>query len=162
MLVIVIIGLITSVCGVALPSLLKEEQFEKSVAEVKNKLMLAQEVMIDYDTDVTVIFRKEAKGVSCHLYPAKKVPDNLFKTLNRNTLLKGIENVGWTAGIENILTLNFSATDGKMATGGLLLQGKKEVTLHLKGYVAPIQKKDEKYEEKKPITAYPQEFLSVA
>lgn len=150
-----VMGLIT-LFATAIPWMLtrlnSESRFEKSVAVLQGKLLVAQELMVDYDTAVLVQFKPHKKGIECALQSVKPVPEALKALLEKKEILEGIEEISvpWvlfdTAGAQKGMTL--------------VIRGKKEVEIALKGYPARIVKG--RYEEKKAKTPYPEEIQSAS
>ena len=153
LLVMALIALSLGVLGIQIPKLLQSESFERSVDQVKSRLMLAQEIMLDYRTDVTFVFKPTSEGVECQILADKPLSERVKSQVARHALVKGIEKV-------EPAELYFDGTLGVTPNEKLILRGnKREATLTLKGHPSHIRRGD--HEAKKSTTpAYPEAALS--
>ncbi len=138
LIVIMLIGFTLSGLGFQIPKWIKHETFEKSVARVQSKIALAQEIMVDYGTDVALIFDKGEEGIYCSLNPAPGLPEHLRKVINRDKILKGIDDVSIDEKMRYPLSLHFSASSYKTPQATLTLSGIRTSSLYLPGYPARI------------------------
>jgi hypothetical protein len=133
-----------------LPRLSKESRFEKSVQLLQSHLAFAQELMIDYDTDVHVFLKPSNGSIACQIRPVKQVGVALCKRLETPVQLPGISHVSH----DHLLFDRHGRQKGLTLT----LQGKKKVEIALKGYPARIVKGF--HEEKIFQCPYPKEMLA--
>lgn len=134
---------------------LKGGRFESGVDQVMGKLTLAQELMLDFHTDVTVVFTRQTEGIECKLIAGRLLPDAIERAMNRYKLIKGIEEVTFSGE-----ALFFDGTLGTTPHGALSLSSQSsKATLILNGYPARITRgiyceKEEAY------AVYPEEIIS--
>ena len=139
LIVIALIGIGLGGLSWNLPKLLKKERFEKNVQRVCSKLTLAQEIMIDYTTDVTITFQPGEKGSLCRISSQCDLPDAFMKQINKEDKLPGINQVSFNnQSYDGVVTLHFFGAMGKIPKGILTLHGEKEISLTLPGYPSRI------------------------
>lgn len=135
-----LIGCALGGIGFQIPKWIKREKYEKSVARVHSKIALAQEMMVDYATDVTITFDKEEEGISCYFNPSPTLPEKLRSLINRDYLLEGIGEISLDDNTNYPLHLHFSASSYTTPEATLTLKGIKTTSLYLPGYPAAITK----------------------
>lgn len=157
LLVIALIGLTFGVLSIQFPKALREESFERGIDQVKAKIALAQELMLNYQTDVVVQFTPSEEGLLCSIKTQTPLSQSLENHVNRHAVIKGIDQVEFGENRETMLY--FDGTLGATPKGKLLLKNKKrEAILTLKGFPSLIQRGDHVVQET-PAT-YPEKILS--
>ncbi len=158
LLVLALIALTLGVISTQAPKALKGERFERGVDQVKSRIALAQELMLNYQTDVVLYFEPQDEGLLCTIIPAKPISEKLAKSVNRHALIKGIDRADFNG--HSIETLEFDGTIGATPKGKLILKEKnREATLTLKGYPSLIIRGDHVTEE--ASADYPETVLSL-
>lgn len=152
-LVMAVTVLVLGSIGIAIPKALKKERFEKSVMLVQEKLTTAIDIMLDYDTDLFVVFQKVEGGVSCRYKTAKPLPEKAVKSLLREQFIEEVEEVRFQEG-----PLYFRVADCKVPEGIVTIVGEKNVEITCPGYPASMQKGRNGIKEIK--ASYPKEALS--
>lgn len=164
--ILIVMTLIATALGVLtlqISKAIKGERFERGVDQVIVKLALAQELMLDFHTDVVVnlTFNQETKNLVCTLDIARPLPPNLEKSINRYQTIKGIEEIATQEGLRNSITLCFDATLGTIPQTDLsLLAHNKKAVLILDGYPAQIKRGIFHGQTKNCQATYPKESLS--
>lgn len=161
MIVIALIGLTLGIISIQFPKALAGETFERGVDQVKSRIALAQELMLNYQTDVVLKFEydQEKNGMHCFIHTGKPLSEKLERNVNRHCLVKGIEEVEFGKEGADSVSLHFDGTLGATPKGKLTLKGKnKEAVLTLKGFPSHILRGDHVTED--PEAAYPEEILS--
>lgn len=162
LLVVALIGLALGAISIQIPKALSGETFERGVDQVKCRIALAQELMLNYQTDVFLEFEhdEEEKGMRCVIHTGKPLSEKLKNNVNRHSVVKGIEKVEFGEISADNVVLHFDGTLGATPKGVLILKGKnREASLTLKGFPSHILRGDHVAEESK--AAYPEEILSV-
>ncbi len=156
-LVISIASLLVGAGTLQIPRFLAHERFEKEVKLVQQKIELAQELMLDFETDITLQLLATDAGTTLKLLSTKP----LKKRWNRKEMtLKQIKQIAFDREKTDDLKLLYDCQMGGCPKGNLKLIGKKkEVTLFLPGYPGKI-KRGEKLEDGKNAP-YPQEMFSL-
>jgi hypothetical protein len=161
--ILVVITLITAALGVMalqIPKALKGEKFERGVEQIIAKLTLAQEVMLDFHTDVSLTFEQKEDGVECTLTAGRKLPPRLEESFNRYKRIRGIERVAFNDSEEAITKLYFDGAVGATPQGILTLTAYgREERIALNGYPAQIKRGKNAQANACPID-YPEEILS--
>lgn len=159
LIVVVLIGMASGVAVVQIPKLLKGESFERGVEQVVSKILLAQELMLDFDTDVSLSMEiMPSKGLRVTLTSLHPVPEKIKRVLNRYSLIKGIEECKFND--SNEFKLLFDRTLGASPRGTLILKGaQKRVELCLKGFPSKPLKDESIHDPKEAL--YPEEVLSI-
>ncbi len=154
LLVVTLVGLTLGVIAIQAPKALKGETFERGIDQVKTRIALAEELMLNCQTDVQLIFEPEGegKGLICRLKTDKPVPSRLTREIERQALIKGVDAV--VPGV-----LHFDGTLGASPKGTLLIKGgNREVILTLKGFPSHILRGDHVTEDSQ--ATYPETVLS--
>lgn len=158
LLVLFLIGLGVGVITHQIPKLLESETFERSVDQIKGKITLAQEVMLNCQTDVYLSLIAEEGKLYCRLDTNKPLPKKFKHFLDHHSIIKGIEAISFNRSKE--IALFFDGTIGALPEGKLWIKGKRrEVILTLKGYPSQIQRGDHALE--KSETSYPETIFSL-
>lgn len=161
--VLVVMTLLAVALGAAfipLSKALRGERFERGVDQLIGKLALAQEIMLDFHTDVLITLDKQGDEVICKLKPCQKLPPHLEKTLNRYETIKGIDEIAFDNEERNSIVLHFDGTLGTTPEGKLVLtSNNKEEVLVLKGYPTQI-KRGEHADKNSSEANYPEEIVS--
>ncbi len=161
LLVVALIGLTFGAISFQFPKALRKETFEQGVDQVKTRIALAQELMLNYQTDVVLKFSydDEKKGMRCFIQATKPLSDKLKRSVNRNQLIKGIEEVAFEDSGALEVDLHFDGTLGATPRGRLVLKGhNREAILTLKGFPSHILRGDHVAEESQ--ATYPEEIIS--
>lgn len=139
---------------------IKKERFERGVEQVITKLMLAQELMLDYHCDACLTLRQQQSGILCTIQLNTPLPHHLERSINRYSHIKGIEGIIFDNLMKDEVVLCFEGSLGISPQGVLtLVYQDLNKNLLLKGYPAQIIKGcDEHQKEHKAI--YPEEILS--
>ncbi|MEZ5315281.1 MAG: hypothetical protein R3E91_03605 [Chlamydiales bacterium] len=162
LLVIALVGLVMGIFAIQLPKAISTEIFEKGISEIKMRITLAEELMLNYRTDVFIDFHynPEKKGINAIIQTARPLPEKIKNQINRQSLVKGIEMI--TFGEEQTAnpTLYFDSTLGTTPKGKLILKSyNREVSLILKGFPSQILKGDDTTDDKK--ADYPEKIFSL-
>ncbi len=149
--------------GMSLPisKALKSEKFARGVDGVIGKIMLAQEVMLDFHTDVRLILEKdeEGKGVNCHIIANIPLQPQIEKGLNHRPLIAGITEMAFNHERENRIEFSFDGTLGSVPQGTLTLMAPgKEEKIVLPGYPRQIRRGN--HVQITSSTPYPEEIVS--
>ena len=157
--VIALITLIASVVTLQISKALKKERFEQGVESVLAKLALAQELMLDFHTDVRVCFEKQGEILSCTLTTNLSLPPHLESSINRYSKISGVSSIAFNGVPKAHCELLFDGTLGSVPVGTLTLSKEtKEESIFLNGY--PAHFKRGKNEEKHIRPAiYPEEAI---
>ncbi len=156
MLVVALISLTFGLIATRVPEALRVERFERGVDQVQTKITLAQELMLDYQTDVLLELEPVEEGLLCRIKAGVPLTAELEKKINRYPLIKGIE----AARFENReARLFFDGTVGSTPKGYLYLTGRnREAILTLKGF--PSQTLRGEYAEQNSHALYPEAIIS--
>lgn len=158
LIVILLIGLATRAVAFQIPKLLKGESFERGVEQVISKIQLAQELMLDFDTDVNLVLIEEGKGLRVTLEPLNPVPEKIKRSLNRYSLIKGIDTIRFEEGVQG--PLYFDKTLGATPRIELdLIGGGQTVKLCLRGFPSKPLKNECRDDQQEAF--YPEEILSL-
>ncbi|MCC5831948.1 MAG: type II secretion system protein [Chlamydiales bacterium] len=161
LLVVALIGLTLGVVSIQFPKVLSGETFERGVDQVKSRIALAQELMLNYQTDILLEFEYDhkEKGMRCFIHTGKPLSENLKKNVNLNCVIAGIEEVEFGARGANNVVLHFDGTLGATPKGVLILKGKnREALLTLRGFPSQILRGEHVVENTEAV--YPEEALS--
>lgn len=161
LLVMVLVGFTLGVIATQAPKAFKGGTFERGVDQIKTRIALAQELMLSYQTDVTLTLVPEKKGMWCYLETAKPLPSKLKRPVNRQAFIKGIEEACFDGVSANEIVLSFDGTLGTTSKGRLLLKGgNREAILTLKGFPSYIQRGDI-YVAEETEAIYPEAIFSL-
>ncbi|MCP5470301.1 MAG: hypothetical protein H7A36_07360 [Chlamydiales bacterium] len=156
--VLTLIAFVLGTGGIQMKRALSGERFERAVEQIERKLELAQEIMLDCNTDVIVTFETGEKGVVCQLHTLKPLPKRWRRFLTVN--LKEVNAISFDGERVQKLELTYDSALGACPCGHLLIQGKKRVRmLTLPNYPGKIKKGVS--DEKGIFVPYPQEVLSL-
>lgn len=156
LIVVLLIGLATSVVAFQMPKLLRGESFGKGVEQVMSKIVLAGELMLDFDTDVDLVWTQEGKWIKVILDPRNPVPEKVKRLINRYAVIKGIEEIEFDGG-----RLHFDKTLGATPHCELTLKGGgQSAKLYLRGFPSKPLKKEETHGSSQ-TAHYPEEVLSL-
>jgi prepilin-type N-terminal cleavage/methylation domain-containing protein len=161
LLVISLLAIAFGVISVPISKALKKEKFERGVDQLLVKLALAQELMLDFQTNVslTLALDQEHEKVTCRLETERRLPDHLETSINRYGKVAGIQEMQFDDSVRNTLVLYFDASFGTTSKGVLtLISGMNKAQINLKGYPARIKRGDD--EENECQVPYPEEILS--
>lgn len=159
MVVITLITIVLGAVAISIPKALKRGKFERSVEAIIAKITLAQELMLDFHTDVTLTFKQQESALACHLETACPLKSHIEKECNRISLLQGIEQVTFNGIICPEITLHFEGSLGISPKGVLAFTcNEHAVKLPLKGYPTGIKRGE--YEIQTDQADYPEEILS--
>jgi len=160
LIVIVLISTSFSVIAIQIPKALKMERFEVAVEAVIAKITLAQELMLDYRTDVTLTLAQDKRGIRCDFKLDQPMSRKVKAKLKKNLAIRGIETIAFNGEPTPAVDLLFDGTLGATPRGRLLLGSKKhKTTLILQGYPAKILREDDNLAEE-THASYPEEILS--
>jgi type II secretory pathway pseudopilin PulG len=162
--ILIVIALITVALGVMtlqIPKALKGAKFERGVERIIAKLALAQEVMLDFRTDVYLTFKQQEGVMECTLTAGRKLPPRLEESLNRYKKIEGIEAVAFdTSAGGDVPQLYFDGAVGATPQGILTLSGYgREEKIVLNGYPAQIKRGTYVQANERTID-YPEEIFS--
>lgn len=116
--VIGLIGIIAAVSAFPIKKALAKEQFQSNLERFLAKTRLAQELVVDYQTDVFLTLEQTEQGLLCKLTPVVQLPKALAQALNRDALLQGITSFSFEAEPKNQLEIAF--LHNSLATQGVL------------------------------------------
>lgn len=161
MLVMVLIGIGLGALAFQASKALKKGKFESGVEQIMGKIALAQEIMLDFRTDVTLTLRKQQDGIECLIETLSHLPPHLEKGINRSSLIAGIDSLAFNNGGQNEIKLLFEGGLGITPKGELTLSFRDlNSTLSLKGFPAHIKKIHNESNNEGQQTPYPEEILS--
>jgi len=157
--VIALVGAAFGLIAIQVPKALKKERFETTIEQVIAKISLAQELMIDYHTDVDLTFAEQPKGVACHITVNQPLPAKLTSHLSKHQLIEGIDTIAFNEKPSQVIHLLFDATLGATPKGRFFLAAKEcKATLILRGFPSKILRGNhEIIKEDNPL--YPEEIL---
>lgn len=161
MIVISLIAVALGAMSLPISKALKSETFAHGVDGVIGKIMLAQEVMLDFNTDLQLFLKKdeEGKGIHCHIVPGIPLPPHIEKGLNHRPLIPGITEMAFNHEIKNSIQLSFEGPIGSISQGTLTLGASgKEEHIALPGYPKHIRRGN--YVQTTSSTPYPEEIIS--
>lgn len=159
LLVLLLVGLASGAIITGIPRALQLETFETGVQRIISKLTLAQELMLDYQTDICATIQQDDGGISLRLFSHKPLPPAQLKMLNKQEKIRGITYVSFE-GKEPPFSLLFDHTLGTTPKGVLVIKGhSREVVVTLRGYPAQILRGNLKTNHEEEAI-YPQEVLS--
>jgi prepilin-type N-terminal cleavage/methylation domain-containing protein len=159
LLVISLIAVALGALSLPLVKAIKKERFEQGVDQLISKLTLAQELMLDFNTDVNVKLTQKEGSILCLIEADKPLPSHLEHAFNRYGKISGIEEMQFDNSVRSQLVICCDAAFGTLSQGQLkLVSGAHEETIFLKGYPSQIKRGlGEKQECQVP---YPEEILS--
>lgn len=159
--VLFILAIAAASIGIKGPALLRHERFENGVEAIFDQIVFAQEIMLLYQTDLSLTLQVEKKGILANLNVASKDVKNAFKTSFKPVLIKGIDAIFFNNEKQKIVTINFLAEDC-VVTKGLLSFGNSEKRKHisLPGFPSSPSVNKIKKDETPSKAIYPQEVLS--
>src|ERR1700722_14849734 len=96
--VMVLIATALGAVSINISKAIAKEKFERGVERLRAKLFLAQELMLDFHTDVKVILKQEPKHLFCQIEAQRKIPEQLELSINRYSKIPGIESIHFDAG----------------------------------------------------------------
>lgn len=138
-LVMALVSIALGTLAFKIPQALRVEKFESSLQRLLAKLELAEEWVLNYQTDIHLHFEKEKEHLRVVLEPQIPLTSPLAE-LNRYSDLEGIHSVSFNK--QPLSSLVYDASIGATPTGELTIQGKnQEATLILKGYPGSIVRK---------------------
>lgn len=160
LLVITLVAMALGICALPISKAVKSERFERGVDQVAAKIALAQELMLDFRTDVTLLLEMKQHELCCSIKIERHLPAHLERSINRYNKIKGIEEMAFNHDRRDSIQLQFDGTVGTTPQGELSLSApQKEAILILHGYPAQIVRG--KHEKKKKCEAlYPEEIVS--
>jgi len=159
---LVITLMATALGAIGFPALqaMRGEKFERAVDQVIGKLTLAQELMLDFQTDVILRLEQKQNGLKCTFQTHKKLPTHIQKALHQNSTLVGVEQISFDQEIYNTLELHYEGSLGATPQGTLeLFAHKKKQIISLKGYPTKITRGE--HVQKSFEAPYPEEILSL-
>jgi type II secretory pathway pseudopilin PulG len=164
MLVMTLIAIGLGTLGFQVAKALKKERFERGVEQVMGKISLAQEVMLDFHTDVTLTLYREGEEIECRLETDLSLPSQIEKGLNRYHTIEGIEEIAFNDEIRRKIILQFEGGVGSTPQGKLTFLGQGDaISIHLKGYPTQIRREQNRGGENGPTLCqadYPEEIFS--
>lgn len=160
LLVVTLMGIVCATCAIQIPKALHAEEFSQSVERFIDKVEIAQEIMIDYEADLSLHLEQRGDKVFCTFCAEGGVPEKLIRRLNKHSELKQIHSFAWEGVSSSSLKLPFHASSHGIEKGVLKLVGKRESSIFLPGYPKKIQKNLKEYAQKIIQAPYPQEVLS--
>jgi prepilin-type N-terminal cleavage/methylation domain-containing protein len=160
---LIVLTLIASALGalsLQISKALKGERFERGVEQVIAKLTLAQELMLDFHTDVHLTLTQEKGGVVCTLKTDLRLPDHLERAINLYNKIEGIEQMCFDNRAKAIIALYYDGATGVTPQGTLtLVAPRKGESIILKGYPAQIRRGIDE-QTKNCHADYPEEIFS--
>lgn len=163
MLVLALLVMASGVCVIAIPKAMNKEKFSQGVEKFIDKVMLAQELMLNYQADVQLNIQKDSEGkILCVFCAERGVPPSILLRLNNDPVLPGIQKVEWNNKEKALTILHFSASENLCPHGSLTLIGSHERTLFLAGRPGKVLTEQKAYENSFIQTPYPQEASSAA
>lgn len=163
--IVIVIGLIAMAFGILafpLSKALQKEKFERGVQQMMAKLSLAQELMLDFHTDVHLTFsQSEKKRICCHIDLDLKLPDHLEKSFNRYEKIDGIEAMLCDGQVMETFTLCYDKALGTTPKTTLtFIHGDLCEKIVLNGYPAQTKRGDN-HKPRESHALYPEEILSI-
>jgi hypothetical protein len=132
-----------AVGGISLPisKALKRERFERGVDQVIAKITLAQELMLDFHTDVKLTLKRDNGKWVCDINTDRKLPREQERGVNHYAEIKGVEEITFEGGSGENVEILFSGTLGVISPGTLtLLSQDHKARIVLKGYPSQIKR----------------------
>lgn len=159
MLVIALIAIGLGTLAFQVSKALKAERFERGVEHIIQKISLAQEIMLDFHTDVTLTLKQSGQAVECQLEAACVLPAHIEKGLNHASRVQGIEQMTLDNTVSETIKLPFEASLGITPQAQITFNylGRQAI-LCLPGYPAAIKRGH--YEITTNESHYPEEILS--
>lgn len=155
-----VLSLALGAAAIPLGKMVRSETFHSGVEKLCTKLELAQQVMLDFQTDVEVRIRQEEGALVCTLNPRRPLPEALLAALNLHPKIKGIRSLSYE-GQEGGVHLHYEGVTGAIPKGTLSLLGnREEEVIVLPGYPCRI-KKGQICEKNAASAPYPEEILSL-
>ena len=143
--------------SLSIPRFLASERFDKDVKIVQQKIELVQELMLNCDQSISLIFDTTAKGTLISIVPTQGLPK---KWIRSPRPLQEIQNISFDGEKATHLELLYDAEIGGCPRGLLTLYGKKgSQTLSLPGYPGKIKRAEEVLSGKN--APYPEKALSL-
>lgn len=135
-----LLGVVGGVLGFGVTRLFEEQTYKNDVVAVVERLRLAQDVMLIYQTDVVVTLNADPSGMRCHMRAEAPLPDAVAKAFDKGGSLKGIVGVDFNDS-RGAVEISFVSNGSKMSRGILTLRGKqgRERYIALKGAPAFIE-----------------------
>lgn len=158
LLVMAVIAMVGGICALQIPKALHLETFSQSVERLIDKLELAQELMLDYDTSVTLKLNCQEKGLEC-VFEGAGVPPKILEKMNNDPFLKGITAFIWQGVPQTSHPFCFKGSEYECPKGILTLKGNREVSLFLPGHPGKIEKNSQKLLIGEILPPYPQEVI---
>ena len=161
MIVVALVAVSLGAMSFPIAKALQGEKFAHGVDGIIGKIMLAQEVMLDFDTDVQLFLKKdkEGKGIHCHIVPGIPLPPHIEKGLNHRPLIVGIDEMAFNLENKNNIEISFEGPLGSISQGILTLRASgKEEHITLPGYPKHICRGN--YAPTPCSTSYPEEIVS--
>ncbi|NGX61222.1 MAG: hypothetical protein K940chlam9_00705 [Chlamydiae bacterium] len=156
-----LLAIFLGTASISIPKALAKERFEKGMSRAVARLSLAQEVMLDYGSDVEVVFsfREDGEGIEIELKPLKPLSEALLTHLNRSSHVEEIVS-GRFDETPLPFTLFFDGTVGATPAGVLSLEGKRGNSgeLTLRGFPSEIKRGSYAISETE-IGTYPEALL---
>lgn len=130
LLVIALVGVAFGAVATQLPKALKGEKFERGVDQMKTRIQLAQEVMLDYQTGLRLVFECTERGLVSILESERPLPNRVEHAFSRP--IEGIQEI-------SSKILDFDGKLGVPPKGKLILKGNnREAILTLKGFPTAV------------------------
>lgn len=144
--------ILLGVAGVSINSLVNEQRFKSGVHMIKEKLLLAQQLMLIQKSDIQLKFSKDPKhpnALVVDLYSGKNLSKAALRLLDKTRIISGVAAcvfVNSDGGQEKLpFTIDFNATEHKISKGKLYLYNNEEPKdaslndyLNLTGQLSPF------------------------
>lgn len=136
-----LLSIVLTGIGINIPVLLRHERFESGVERVMDEIAFANELMVIYQTDVSLTLMAEGDGVVISYDIASMEVKRIFKNkVGKDLFIKGIESLCFMGGEKNHLILKFCADEYLTPHG--------ELTFACKGKEKKVLLNYEKIKEK--------------
>lgn len=136
-----ILALTATVVTVNIRSLMSSQRFYSAVELVTNKLQTAQDIMLIFNSDTIVTFKKTNGSWLCRVESEKALPPHL-KDLIRDMKITGIDSITFDANNSGLVVLKFSAINSSTPEGILKFSADDDTFVQyitLQGHAHPIE-----------------------
>lgn len=154
MIVMTLLAVLGGITAISISRAVQQERYNAGVAQVVNRLQLAQDIMLIARGDVQVNLAPDPAGLWCHVDVAQALVPVLQRMIDRTGLIPGIGGFSWvptggSAIIDSPLALNFQSAGSRLSRGELRLSSagindptSRQTYILLTGLAEPITSSD--------------------
>ena len=126
LIVMTLLAVLGGVVGISTSRAIRQQQYAAGVAQMVDRLQLAQDIMLIAKGDVRVHITQESNGVAAHLEVTQPLLPALQKLVDRSGIIPGIGAFAWTEPSSHTLEsrdvwLEFKSDGTRMTRGELRL-----------------------------------------